>query len=173
MKTNQLIQSDPLPDGYGIFPYLIIRISGCLYLQVPITLCNQTFCNKVLAKEVELPSGVFVGIDTYEEKMKRTELTTSADIQEKLIYFLRQYVNDKSFQYKNGNISLKLKDTRTCLVLDKDKCIYYENAELIESDALPSGGLLIDNRYQWLRQGGLHYLEDQPEFIDLSGSEVL
>jgi hypothetical protein len=171
MTTNQLIQSDPLPDGYGIFPYLIIRIRGGLYLQVPVTLCNQTFCNKVEAKEVELPSGVFVGIDTYEEKIKRTELTASAAIQEKLIYFLRQYVNYKSLEYKNGNNSLNLKDCRTCLVLDKDKCIYYENAELIESDALPSGGLLIDSQYQWLRQGGLHYLEDQPEFIDLSGSE--
>jgi len=74
MQTNNFIESGTQPQGYGIFPYLLICIRGGLYLQVPVYLRNSTFCNKAIAKEIMIPKAVIVGLNSDATKIKRAAI---------------------------------------------------------------------------------------------------
>ena len=106
-------------DGYGLFPYVIWRVSNNIYMQIPIDLHKKD-------KRLEHKSQNRQSIKICEE-------------------------NESSFR----EIALKIKESleekkgkacKVCLVLGPEKAYYFTEEKETLSSAIPSGGVLMDQK---------------------------
>lgn len=143
-KESETIQFLP---GYGIFPYVIIRIFSAIYLQVPI----QLFCNIEEQNHKDYPGFHAYKIPDEILALPRKEMIRA--LKDDLIEMLWQM--QQQIRIDKGNAP------KMCLVLDKDWCFYLNNDELIESTSIPSGGSLITQSHQGITMNTQHYREVQ------------
>jgi hypothetical protein len=141
MRNQSMSNQDVFPlsaekraEGYGNFPYVIVRIQGAVYMQFPIHFYTDTNPNK---------PGLRVRVDSLMDEKQNFN---------GLFNVVRQFhqqinpVEDKAF--------------KMCLVISPNVCHFFEDNTFNFSDEIPEGGSLIDANYKMLAMNSLHYIID-------------
>ena len=137
--TNHISRkrSVPFPEGYGIFPYLIVKRGYALYQQLPIHLHTGIEPN-------HSTTGLAVGI-AKEESRTYAELQHDEDFRKTLLA-IAQHVHD----------DLKLP---CCLVFGLADALYLSEAGQLPHQSIPSGGTLLNALGNPIQLSSLHYLK--------------
>ncbi|MCS5488910.1 hypothetical protein [Algoriphagus limi] len=131
------------PEHYGKFPYLLVRISSAVYMQIPIRF----------------------NVDIYKENFKGVEIN---DISLKLI---EKYKEDKTSKLHDIIIDrtriFKIEfeeewkaPVRLCLVEDPETANYFEGREINPSHSIPNGGTLLNQSSKIIAMNSDHYLKE-------------
>lgn len=176
METTNEATFSSMPEHYGIFPFIIVRIFSGSFVQLPVRLCNREFGEKVEAvtgaesesEKAKLPTLIYARLDTDKERINRRELLNSDEGKAFLTELLER-------------VARKNKYNRCAVVLGPDKAVYYEGKKvdgesdegnqiqstLYESDSPPRGGMLFTMEMRPIQINETHWRDDQPEFIEL------
>lgn len=145
--SKELIRYNQLSKGFGIFPYVIVRIFSTIYMQIPIHLFGeigqQSYEEYPGIQIYNLPEDVIS--EPHRQKMKSCH--------EKLI-LLTQEIQDTIKHHRNQIF-------RVCLVLHKDWCYFFEEKEIKESDSIPEGGILLNEGFEIIAMHKQHFNESQ------------
>ena len=141
MRNQSMSNQDVFPlsaekraQGYGNFPYVIVRIQGAVYMQFPIHFYTDTNPNK---------PGLRVRVDSLmDEKQNFNGLFN-------VVRQFHQQINP-----------VEAKTFKMCLVLSPNVCHFFEDNTFNFSDEIPEGGSLIDANYKMLAMNSLHYIID-------------
>ena len=148
MKTNiKALESINLKNGYGRFPYLIMRINSAIYMQIPIHFIKQGEEHDILTHPGIHISGVLV---------ETLQLNKREQI--KLLHHVMVEQTNK--------IIIKIEADkrcvpRLCLVEGPDSAYYFEDGKVEFNRAIPSGGTLIDSNKEFLSMNTAHYLNSE------------
>ena len=121
-------------QGYGTFPYVILRLHGGVYMQFPVHFYE--------GKNPEKP-GLRVRVDS---------LTNEKQNFSSLFNVVRQF-----HQQINP---VEAKALKMCLVLAPFVAYFFENNAFTFSDEIPAGGSLIDSNYKVLALNSAHFVID-------------
>lgn len=119
-------------EGYGLFPYVIWRVSNNIYMQIPIGLRKKNG-----------------DLDQDTPNKKRLKMCNE---------------NESSFR----DIALKIKESleekkgetcKVCLVLGPEKAFYFTEEKETLSSAIPSGGVLMDQKGNSICINKEHFIE--------------
>ncbi len=151
----------PIPEHYGIFPYVVVRIFSATYVQIPLIFCNLEFSEYVQANRDKLPNFAYVGWETDEKEFNRKEFLSDPVTRKRLAGYLKEMADDNHY-------------TKCCLVLSPDEGIYYFDGNLSEKPVKPpAGGVVYNKEICPLRYDRNHYIDDQPEFLNLTGEGII
>ena len=120
--------------GYGTFPYVILRVTGGVYMQFPIHFYE--------GKNPEKP-GLRVRVDS---------LTNENQNFSSLFNMVRQF-----HQQINP---VEAKALKMCLVLAPYVAYFFKDNAFTFSDEIPEGGSLIDSNYKVLALNSVHFITD-------------
>jgi hypothetical protein len=141
MRNQSMRNQDIFPlsaekraQGYGNFPYVIVRIQGAVYMQFPIHFYTDTNPNK---------PGLRVRVDSLMDEKQNFN---------GLFNVVRQF-------YQQIN-PVEAKAFKMCLVISPNVCHFFEDNTFNFSDEIPEGGSLIDANYKMLAMNSLHYIID-------------
>ena len=141
MRNRSMSNQDIFPlsaekraEGYGTFPYVIVRIQGAVYMQFPIHFYTESNPQK---------PGLRVRVDSLmDEKQNFDDLFN-------VVRQFHQQINP-----------IEAKAFKMCLVLSPDVCHFFEDNAFKFSDEIPEGGSLIDANYKMLAFNSPHYIID-------------
>lgn len=150
----------PMPKLYGVFPYIAVKIFSATYVQIPLIICNAKFSKYIQENSGNLPNHAYVGSEMEEEQVNRRAYLADPDNRKSLIWYMQQMA--KNMHYK-----------QCFLVLSETDAVYYNEGEIKETNFPPNGGVLYNKQLVPLKIDRNHFKDIQPEFIDLSGKEVL
>ena len=120
--------------GYGTFPYVILRVTGGVYMQFPIHFYE--------GKNPEKP-GLRVRVDSLaNEKQNFSSLFN-------VVRQFHQQINP-----------VEAKALKMCLVLAPYVAYFFEDNAFTFSDEIPEGGSLIDSNYKVLALNSVHFITD-------------
>lgn len=136
MKTETALplSSGRKAQGYGTFPYVIVRILGGTYMQFPIHFYEH--------KNPEKP-GLRVHVDSLQNEEHNFTL---------LFHVVRQF-----HEQINSSETSELK---MCLVISQNEAYFFEENEFKFSNEIPEGGSLIDAQYKVLALNSAHFILD-------------
>lgn len=118
--------------GYGKFPYVIIRISSGIYMQIPIHFVKEN--EKGL-------KGILI----------QTESDNSKEQQSLLLNAIWKFKKHIDAQKNNFN--------RLCVVLDPHQAYYFEPEGLKFSHSIPAGGTLVASKDEFIAMAHAHHVE--------------
>jgi hypothetical protein len=120
--------------GYGTFPYVILRVTGGVYMQFPIHFYE--------GKNPEKP-GLRVRVDSLaNEKQNFSSLFN-------VVRQFHQQINP-----------VEAKALKMCLVLAPYVAYFFKDNAFTFSDEIPEGGSLIDSNYKVLALNSVHFVTD-------------
>ncbi|MFM1810374.1 MAG: hypothetical protein RLZZ382_1599 [Bacteroidota bacterium] len=128
------LSAEKRAQGYGVFPYVILRLHGGVYMQFPIHFYEE--------KNPEKP-GLRVRVDS---------LTNEKQNFSSLFNVVRQF-----HQQINP---VEAKALKMCLVLAPFVAYFFEDNAFTFSDEIPEGGSLIDANYKVLALNSVHFVTD-------------
>lgn len=145
MKTK-LTQLKLTKKGYGLFPYIILRIDACHYMQVPIHFVKG-------GGDIDINKHLGVYVDNVPLKIL---LTTDRETQlnlfhDDIIEATKTFIG-KFKQYNK-------KEPELCIVFGKDRALFYNEGIFKESNAIPTGGILVSQTNVVLAKNAEHYIE--------------
>ena len=114
------LSTNELPQGYGIFPYIIIRQYSAVYVQVPIRFVPRDHYSQI-------PGSISIAF----EGMASIDLSEYLQ-NEEFLELLKRITKNCSKQC----------GLPACLAVSKDKAFYFEGDDFKESNEIPAGGLL-------------------------------
>lgn len=159
-----------MPDDYGLFPYITVRLFSATFMQIPVVLSRpcasgseegETDDESTGSVPTRL-SGVYSVIDTDWMLVRRRAFLKLPEVREELTRCL-------------SHVSAEHGNKLSCLVLSENDAIYINKGEIYEANSPPGGGMLYDQQKRPLdirkngSDGRAHYREDQPEWIRLGG----
>jgi hypothetical protein len=118
--------------GYGKFPYVIIRMSSALYMQMPIHFVKE--------RENGL-KGILIQTESDDPKAQQSLLLNT-------IWKFKKHIDA---QKNNFN--------RLCLVLDPNQAYYFEPEGLKFSHSIPAGGTLVASKDEFIAMAHAHHVE--------------
>ncbi|MFN5636781.1 MAG: hypothetical protein ACK454_05695, partial [Flavobacteriales bacterium] len=121
-------------QGFGRFPYVIVRVQPTLYLQFPIHFYHGV--------NPELP-GLRVRVDD----------STELDACMATLFSVMQGF----YAQVNGNEAVPY---RMCLVLRSNLAYFWEKEGIMLSREIPEGGALMDGQYKVLSLNSSHYIRE-------------
>lgn len=128
------LSTEKRAQGYGTFPYVIVRIQGAVYMQFPIHFYVDSIPDK---------PGLRVRVDSLmDEKQNFNDLFN-------VVRQFHQQINP-----------IENKAFKMCLVLSPNVCHFFEDNTFKFSDEIPEGGSLIDANYKMLAMNSSHYIID-------------
>ena len=128
------LSAEKRAQGYGTFPYVIVRIYGAVYMQFPIHFYTDSNPDK---------PGIRVLVDSLMDEKKNFN---------DLFNVVRQF--DQQIN------TIEAKTLKMCLVLSPFIAYYFEENAFKFSDEIPKGGILMDNNYKELAMNSPHYMFD-------------
>lgn len=137
---------NPLQDhptflaGYGQFPYVIVRVTTALYMQIPIH-CNKG--NDV----VQYPGTHVQGLS--EADLAEYSRSLQGPVHDKLIEHVRWM--------KNKIEADKGIEAQLCLVEGPETAYYFHLDQIKYSPQVPSGGTLVSQDFKMMGMNTLHY----------------
>jgi hypothetical protein len=128
-------------DGYGKFPYVILKVGYALFMQIPIHFNkNNDFIN--------YPGTHINGIS--EQEIKDFEQEYSAPLHEKII--------EHCLWIKNKIEAEKAKPIKMCLVEGPETSYYFDEDGIQFSTNIPGGGTLLTQDKKVIGMNVQHYL---------------
>lgn len=148
MAMNNLFLStftvSKFPNGYGRFPYLIVKVGNGLYRQIPIHL------NPISNDKQEFPG---VHLNNVEEG----EINSLGIGEESLLHYrLLELAKKVKLDLEKES----RKSFRICLVEGKNSAYYFEADEIIFSSSIPSKETLLSLDNQIIAMRVHHYLPE-------------
>ena len=141
MRNQSMSNQDVFPlsaekraEGYGTFPYVIVRIQGAVYMQFPIHFYTESNPQK---------PGLRVRVDSLNDEKQNFN---------DLFNVVRQF--DQQIN------TIDAKALKMCLVLSPHVCHFFEDNAFKFSDEIPEGGILIDSNYKEIAFNSPHYIID-------------
>ena len=120
-----------ISEGYGVFPYVIVRMFSAIYLQVPI----RTYVGA-------RPSWKGINVEVLDEG---TELTA-----DKLIEVVKNYKHQIESKHNAPH--------RLCLVVGEKEAYYFEGEDVSRNTSIPSGGTLLNLQQKPIAMNIQHFL---------------
>jgi hypothetical protein len=123
------------PEGYGIFPYIIVKKGYAIYQQLP------------------------VGFGRLQGSLQHDGLYVQLTAEEKRDYDVLK--NDNVFREKLTELAktvFKHVEVPCCLVFDKQDAVYLSTAGVTTTQSIPRNGTLIDASGKILQMAAKHYL---------------
>ena len=121
-------------QGFGKFPYLIIRLQYGIYMQFPIHFVKERKDGR---------AGICIQ-------------TESSDPKEQQALLL-----DAIAQFKTQIDEQKKRFHRLCVVLDKEQAYYWEEDGIKFSHSIPKGGTLLNSQQDFIAMGFPHQIQTQ------------
>ena len=128
-------------DGYGKFPYVIIKVGHALYMQIPIHFNRNNDVTNYPGSHINNIS---------EDELIAYENNTLSPLHEKLIEHC-QRMKRKIEADRNKTI-------RMCLVEGPETSYYFDEDEIEFSTSIPSGGTLLTQENKVIAMNVKHYL---------------
>lgn len=129
------------PEGYGKFPYLIVRIMSAVYMQVPIHL-----------KLSDPPKTYGVTLEEIEPWMLELyEIDKNSKLHDLLI--------ERTHEIKELIESQQKRPANVCLVEGPEMAYYLAFGKAYHSKQIPSGGSLVTQDNKVIAMNVPHYLE--------------
>lgn len=123
------------PEGYGIFPYIIVKKGYAIYQQLPVGFGRLPGSLQQDGLYMQLPA---------EEKRSYDKLKNDAVFREKLTELAKTV--------------FKHVELPCCLVFDKQDAVYLSTAGVTTTQSIPRNGTLIDASRKVLQMAAKHYL---------------
>lgn len=136
------------PEGYGKFPYLVVRLMSAVYMQVPIHLGpgKPPQTGGIELEDVEPWMLALYEIDKYSK------------VHELLI--------ERAHQVKDQLEAQLNRPARLCLVEGPEMGYYLFDGQAYTSSTIPSGGTLVTHNHEIIGMNVRHYLENKsPESL--------
>jgi hypothetical protein len=128
------LSAEKRAQGYGTFPYVIVRVQSAVYMQFPIHFYLDSIPDK---------PGLRVRVDSLSDE--KQNLNSLFDVVRKF----HQQINP-----------VGVKPWKMCLVLSPSISHFFEDNIFSFSEEIPDGGSLIDSNYKVLALNSLHYIID-------------
>ena len=121
-----------IAQGYGRFPYIIVRMHYAVYMQMPI---------HFVAGPIPGKKGILVQTnkETREENY--------------------QHLIDVTSRYKNNLDNKSNRNHRLCVVVGKDQAYYFEEDKIRFNASIPFGGTLVNSDQQVIGMGHEHFIQ--------------
>lgn len=126
------LSAEKRAQGYGTFPYVIVRVQSAVYMQFPIHFYLDSIPDK---------PGLRVRVDSLSDE--KQNLNSLFDVVRKF----HQQINP-----------VGVKPWKMCLVLSPSISHFFEDNIFSFSEEIPDGGSLIDSNYKVLALNSLHYV---------------
>ena len=131
------------PNGYGTFPYIILKVDYAVYMQIPIQI------NAPRVDIDQFPGTYLDGVS--EEAIARYALDKDSELHELLLQHCRDWKRKTEFYNKEKNIKL-------CLVTGPNRAHYFQNEEELVHTSIPSGGTLLSIRNDIIAMNVSHFI---------------
>lgn len=128
------LSNEKRAQGFGTFPYVILRVTGGVYMQFPIHFYEE--------KNPEKP-GLRVRVDSISNEKQNYS---------SLFNVVRQF-------HKQIN-PVEAKTFKLCVVLAPFVAYFFEDNAFTFSNEIPEGGSLIDSNYKVLALNSAHFVVD-------------
>ena len=128
-------------NGYGKFPYIILKAGWAMYMQIPIHFNANG--------NLENHPGTHLN-DVTEAELTEYQNDKTAALHNKLI--------DLCKRIKNKVEEDRKKPCRMCLVEGPETAYYFENDEMFFNESIPSGGTLLTQGNEILAMNVPHYI---------------
>ena len=138
---NQPLQYKAFLNGYGKFPYIILKTGYAIYMQIPIHF-------NIKDDIVNNPGTNIEGIS--EELLADYEQDKTSELHDLIIAHCK-WVKAKMETEKN-------RGARICLVEGPEIAYYFEGDEITYTNSIPSGGTLVTQQNKILAMNTEHYL---------------
>lgn len=132
--SEHALSAESVAKGHGKFPYIIVRKSTAVYIQMPI--------HFIAEKPVGL-TGIFVN-STLDNDLENAS-----------------YLLDIATEYKEHLESKNTSLQRMCLVLSPTQAYFFEEAEILFSTSIPTGGMLMNNKEEVIALGHSHFVSNR------------
>jgi hypothetical protein len=128
------LSAEKRAQGYGTFPYVIVRVQSAVYMQFPIHFYLDSIPDK---------PGLRVRVDSLSDE--KQNFNSLFDV----VRNFHQQINP-----------VGVKPWKMCLVLSPSISHFFEDNIFSFSEEIPDGGSLIDSNYKVLALNSLHYIID-------------
>ncbi len=140
-ETSNWYEHGSFISGYGKFPYVILKVGGALYMQIPIHFNKD-------GDYVNYPG-------THVNGISETDLQTYED--DKLCS-LHEKIIEHCQWMKNKIEADRGRTIKMCLVEGPDISYYFEGDAIEFSTSIPSGGTLLTQDNKVIAMNVKHYL---------------
>lgn len=133
-------------NGYGKFPYIILKTGYAIFMQIPIHFnANGDFDNN--------PGTNIDGVSSQE--IAEYEIDKKSELHDRIIAHCK-WVKSKIEADKN-------REARICLVEGPETAYYFEGDSVTFSDKIPYGGTLVTQQNKILAMNIDHYIDSKPK----------
>ena len=139
------LNATKFPEGFGKFPYIILKAGYALYMQIPIQINpDSDDLNK-------FPGTHLNDIDPFLIEAYRKDNTS----------VLHDILLEHTEAIKEKIEADKKRPVRLCLVEAENRAYYFEGNEVLFKSSIPSGGTLITQTEGVIGMGVPHFLPGQ------------
>jgi hypothetical protein len=121
-------------QGFGKFPYVIIRLQYGIYMQFPIHFVKE---------RKDGLAGISIQTESSDPKVQQALLLNAIA------------------QFKTQIDEQKKRFHRLCVVLDKEQAYYWEEDGIKFSSSIPKGGTLLNSQQEFIAMGFPHQIQTQ------------
>jgi hypothetical protein len=140
-ERDLMIQQKVFLDGYGKFPYIILKTGYAIYMQIPINFNTK-------GDFVNYPGTNIENIS--DELLANYEKDKTSELHDVII---------KHCQWLKAKIEAdKKREARICLVESPEIAYYFDIDEINFTNSIPSGGTLVTPQKKILAMNANHYL---------------
>ncbi len=143
-KASSFGEVRKFPAGYGLFPYLIIRMHYGVYMQIPIQLSPP---------EVGTPPRPGIQIPNLSAaQLAEYHAILDSEVHDILVLHFRRWKQKTEFYNKGRKIEC-------CIVEAPDRGYYFKDQEEIKSSSIPRGGTLLSAGSEVIGMNVPHYID--------------
>ena len=142
-KASPFGEVRKFPEGYGQFPYLIMRMHYGVYMQIPIQLeAPKADCSN--KPGIQIP-------DISSEQLSAYSINLDSEIHDILVEHFRKWKQKTEFYNKGRKIEC-------CIVEAPDRSYYFKDKEEIQMTAIPRGGTLLSATSEVIGMNVPHFI---------------
>jgi len=128
-------------NGYGKFPYIILKTGNAIYMQIPIQFnINGDFVNN--------PGTNIEGVSS--QSLSDYEIDKKSELHDRIIEHCK-WVKSRIEADKN-------RQARICLVEGPEIAYFFEESEITFSTSIPYGGTLVTQENKIIAMNVQHYI---------------
>lgn len=129
------------PQGYGHFPYFILKVGHAMYMQIPIHFNTNGDYNTYPGTHIN---------EISEEELNMYSAIPNEALHKKLI--------EQGSWIKNKIETDRQKPCRLCLVEGPETAYYFDENTISFNQSIPSGGTLLTQQNKVIAMNSKHYI---------------
>ena len=142
-KASPFGEVRKFPEGYGQFPYLIIRMHYGVYMQIPIQL-SPPEAGSPPRPGIQIPNLSPAQLAAY-------QVNLNSEVHDLLVVHFRMWKQKTEFYNKGHKIEC-------CIVEAPNQGYYFKDKEEINSSSIPRGGTLLSASSELIGMNVPHFI---------------